>query len=99
MPLAGPWRNPGNTEMSNDLQGKHFPSAGFQLHKWYPGHFWFVLECFSEESDFNSDWEEKTWNKDSAGAENAGNSRSRMSKKGNLGVRMAGAWLGGRMNL
>lgn len=45
------------------------------------------------------DWEKKTWNKDGARAENAGNSHSRMSKKSNLGVRMAGAWLGGRMDL
>lgn len=45
------------------------------------------------------DWEKKTWNKDGAGAENAGNSHSRMSKKGISGVRMAEAWLGGRMNL
>lgn len=41
-------------------------------------------------------WEKKTWNKDNARAENAGNSHSRMSKKGNSCVRMAEAWLGGK---
>lgn len=41
-----PGRNPGNTEMSSGLQGKHFPSAGFQLHMRYPSCFWFVWGFF-----------------------------------------------------
>lgn len=49
-----PGRNPGNPEISSDLQGKHFPPAGFPLHMQYPSCFWFVLGFFSEGSDVES---------------------------------------------